>query len=231
MTSWQHWYSTVDSEMGFNLLILVASFRNYAILNSETIGFECRGEGAKRMDSTLLSKTLADRIKQIKADSQFQVLTQLDEPSSNEPRITQYVAYTDFSAMTDKPRVASIYVFTPYMNLDAHQHPIVEYQTQLMFHFDPWQKTIHVSVLETLGSASKLAFFDYQNHGLATVALKALIGVAKKNGFASINGVISSFDGHDDLVRISNVLRNAGFQVQAEDDMPHVGEFHYEVNA
>lgn len=179
------------------------------------------------MDSALLSKVLIDRIKGIRENPALQALAQLDEPSSNEPRVTQYVAYTDFTTAESKRQTASIYVFTPYMNLDAHQHPIVEYQTQLMFHFDPWTKSIHVSVLETLGAASKLAFFDYQNHGLATVALQALIGLGRKNGFHNIDGVVSSFDGHDDLLRISDVLQRVGFTVQTDPENPHVGEYSY----
>lgn len=79
------------------------------------------------MDSALLSKVLTDRIKGIRENPALQVLAQLDEPSSNEPRVTQYVAYTDFTTAESKRQTASIYVFTPYMNLDAHQHPIVEY--------------------------------------------------------------------------------------------------------
>ncbi|ERL63721.1 hypothetical protein L248_2239 [Schleiferilactobacillus shenzhenensis LY-73] len=174
---------------------------------------------------------LAARIKTIREDSELQVLAQLDQPTTNEPIITQYVAYTDFHNAQEKKQTASIFVFTPYMNLDTHQHPIVEYQTQLMFHFDPWQKSIHVSVLETLGAASKLAFFDYQNHGLATVALQALIGLARKNGFATIDGVVSSFDGHDDLLRISDVLQKVGFKVQTDPANPHVGEYSYGLSA
>lgn len=185
------------------------------------------GEEGTTVNTALLSKVLSARIQEIRKDSQLHVLTQLDEPSGNEPRVTQYVAYTDFSADQQQKQTASIYVFTPYKNLDNHNRAIIEYQTQLMFNYDPWQKTMHISVLETLGAASSLAFFDYQNHGLATVALKGLIGLARRNGYTHIDGVVSSFDGVDDLLRISDLFQKVGFSVQTNPSNPHVGEYSY----
>lgn len=169
-----------------------------------------------QQESTL-AKAFETRLKTIEADPDLTVLKTMDQVQT-EPheKVTQYIVYTDFKTDSTKQQTASIFVYTPLENIDHYKNNKVDFQSQLLFEYDPWDQKIHISVLETLGAASKLAFFDYQNRGLAQLALQALIRIAKKNGIASINGMLSSFDG-DDWDRVNHLFTKFDFVRLAAD--------------
>ncbi|MFD1671834.1 hypothetical protein ACFQ5M_07000 [Agrilactobacillus yilanensis] len=164
-----------------------------------------------------LAKAFETRLKAIEADPNLTVLKTMDQPQSDiHGQVTQYIVYTNFKASLKKQQTASIFVYTPLENIDHYRNNKVDYQSQLLFEYDPWDKKIHISVLETLGAASRLAFFDYQNHGLAQLAVQALIKIAKKNEITSINGMLSSFDG-DDWDRVNHLFDKFSFETLAAD--------------
>lgn len=162
-----------------------------------------------------LAKAFATRLKAVEADPELRVLKTMDQPQVDiHDQVTQYIVYTNFKPNLKKKQTASIFVYTPMENIDHYRNNKVDFQSQLLFEYDPWDKKIHISVLETLGAASRLAFFDYQNHGLAQLALQALIRLAKKNEIASINGMLSSFDG-DDWDRVNHLFTKFNFETLA----------------
>ena len=116
------------------------------------------------------------------------------------------------------------------MNLDSQGRIRTDFQNQLLFDYDGWQKQIHIAVLETLGAASKLAFFDYQNHGLAQLSLAALIKLARRLEIKKIDASLSSFDGGDDFQRIIYLYQKAGFTVVQQDLTKGLATFEYELD-
>lgn len=166
---------------------------------------------------SMLVKAFETRLKTIEADPNLIVLTTMDQPQLNDKdKVSQYIVYTNFKPGLKKQQTAAIFVYTPLENIDHYQNNKVDYQSELLFEFDPWDKKIHISVLETLGAASKLAFYDYQNHGLAQMALQALIKIAKKHEIETIDGMLSSFDG-DDWDRVNHLFGKFDFATIAAD--------------
>lgn len=163
----------------------------------------------------ILAKAFATRLKSVETDPELRVLKTMDQAQVDiHDQASQYIVYTNFQANLKKKQTASIFVYTPMENIDHYRNNKVDFQCQLLFEYDPWDKKIHISVLETLGAASRLAFFDYQNHGLAQLALQALIRLAKKNEIASIDGMLSSFDG-DDWDRVNHLFEKFNFETVA----------------
>ncbi len=81
---------------------------------------------------------------------------------------------------------------------------------------------MHITVLETLGSESRLAFFDYQNHGLAQLALHSLLNLANKLNVKTISGNISSFD-KEKFAKIVHIFEKFEFDVTIKDAEHGIG--------
>lgn len=163
---------------------------------------------------------LKKRMKEIEATPQLRLMRSADnEEPLVDQHIQQYLVYTDFKADQVKEKTNSIFVYTPWMNLDSQGRTRTDFQNQLLFDYNGWENSIHITVLETLGAASQLAFFDYQNHGLAQLSLQALIKLAERNNVERITASLSSFDGENDFARISYLFKKVGFTVvNAEPD-------------
>lgn len=147
------------------------------------------------------------RMALIEDNPQYTILASMNKPMvEGATRVTQYIVYTDFKNDGQKEKTSSIFVYTPYANVDKYGHSKADFQAQLLFELNDWDKQIHITVLETLGSESRLAFFDYQNLGLAQLALQSLLNLANKLGVQTISGNISSFDKEkfDKIVYIFN---------------------------
>ncbi|WP_416354196.1 hypothetical protein ACNAN0_11225 [Agrilactobacillus fermenti] len=179
---------------------------------------------------TALEKAYETRLKAIEQDPSLTILETMDQPQTDpKDKVTQYIVYTDFTGTSKTSKTASIYVYTPLENIDHYHNNKVEYQNQLLFEYDPWDKKMHISVLETLGAASKLAFFDYQNHGLAELALQTLIKLAKKHEIQAIDGMLSSFDG-DDWDRVNHLFGKFDFTTLASDKQRGIAIYKLELH-
>lgn len=174
---------------------------------------------------------MQQRMKEIEANSELRLLRSEnnDVPLADDNRhIQQYLVYTDFQFDNKMQKTNSIFVYTPWMNLDSQGRTRTDFQNQLLFEYNGWEKKAHITVLETLGSASQLAFFDYQNHGLAQLSLRALIRLAQRMDVTTIDAALSSFDGEDDFKRIKNLFTKVGFTVADENKDLGIAKFIYQ---
>lgn len=163
------------------------------------------------------------RMALIEEDPQYTVLASMNKPMApGAERVTQYIVYTDFKNDGQKQKTSSIYVYTPYANIDKYGHSKADFQAQLLFELNQWDDVMHITVLETLGSESRLAFFDYQNLGLAQLALQSLLNMANKFGVKRIDGNISSFD-KEKFAKIVHIFEKFTFNVTIMDAEHGIG--------
>lgn len=153
----------------------------------------------------------AKRLAAIEKDPELTVLSSMNRPQTDpKAPASQYIVYTDFKATTQKHNSYTVSVFTPYENVDKYGHAKADFQSQLLFDWDRWRNNAHITVLETLGSESRLAFYDFENMGLAQLAIKAFINLAKKADIATLDGNISSFD-KDNFAKLQHIFEKHGF--------------------
>lgn len=115
----------------------------------------------------------ARKLAQIEANENLTILSSMNQV--NDEKVKQYIVYTDYRENGQQESTSSIFVYTPYANVDRFGHSTVDFQTQLLFETNKWKKEMHITVLETLGAASRLAVYDFQNLGLAQLAVKASV--------------------------------------------------------
>ncbi|WP_125768144.1 GNAT family protein [Lapidilactobacillus wuchangensis] len=170
------------------------------------------------------------RMQVLNESSELKVLRSANsEEPLHDQQIQQYIVYTDFHHDQRMAKTNSIFVYTPWMNTDSQGRPRTDFQNQLLFDYDGWQKQIHIAVLETLGAASKLAFFDYQNHGLAKLSLQSLIKLAQRLSVKTIDASLSSFDGGDDGQRVIKLFEECGFTANNQDLTKGIATFVYQL--
>lgn len=157
----------------------------------------------------------AKRLAAIEKDPALTILSSMNQPQIAGEQATQYIVYTDFKPDARKTSF-TISVYTPFENVDKYGHSKADFQAQLLFDLNAWQKTMHITVLETLGSESRLAFYDFQNMGLAQLALKAFINLAKKTDTTALDGNISSFD-KENFAKLDHIFSKFGFTVKVAD--------------
>ncbi|MFD1440350.1 hypothetical protein [Lacticaseibacillus hegangensis] len=157
----------------------------------------------------------AKRLAAIEKDEALTILSSMNQPQVAGEKASQYIVYTDYQANSRKSSF-TISVYTPFENVDKYGHSKADYQAQLLFDLNAWQKTMHITVLETLGSESRLAFYDFQNMGLAQLALKAFLNLANKADVDTIDGNISSFD-KENFEKLDHIFRKFGFTVNVAD--------------
>ncbi|MFD1393023.1 hypothetical protein ACFQ3L_05380 [Lacticaseibacillus jixianensis] len=155
------------------------------------------------------------RLAAIEKDPALTILSSMNQPQQAGEKATQYIVYTDFKPDSRKSSF-TVSVYTPFENVDKYGHSKADFQAQLLFDLNAWQKTMHITVLETLGSESRLAFYDFENMGLAQLALKAFINLAKKTEVAKIDGNISSFD-KENFAKLDHIFTKFGFTVKVAD--------------
>lgn len=165
------------------------------------------------------------RMLTIEQNPHYRVLRSANVRAKVEHKITQYIVYTDFIKYEGQQKTASIFVYTPWQNSNAHGKELTDYQTQLLFDYNGWDQSIHIVVLETLGAASKLAFYDYQNYGLATLAVSALIKLARRLNVKTITCAVSSFDGANQWDCVCHIFEKAGFVLQQTSSQVKNGQF------
>lgn len=172
---------------------------------------------------TEYDQVYAKRLAAIERDHQLTILSSMNQPQSDaSKKATQYIVYTDYKP--DSPAKSfTISVYTPFENVDKYGHSKAEFQSQLLFDTDRWQDKMHITVLETLGSESRLAFFDFQNMGLAQLALKAFMNLARKAEVGKIDGNISSFD-KENYAKLKHIFEKYEFDFQMTDPKLGIGK-------
>lgn len=164
------------------------------------------------------------RMALIEDNPHYTILASMNKPMADDAtRVTQYIVYTDFKNDGQKQKTSSIFVYTPYANVDKYGHSKADFQAQLLFELNEWEQQVHITVLETLGSESRLAFFDYQNLGLAQLALQSLINLSNKLGVKTITGNISSFD-KEKFAKIVHIFKKFTFDVDVKDSEHGIGK-------
>lgn len=159
----------------------------------------------------------AKRVAAIEKDPGLMILSSMNQPQpADQKKATQYVVYTDFQQKKERQNSFSIWVYTPFENVDKYDHSKADFQAQLLFDLNRWQNSAHITVLETLGSESRLAFYDFQNMGLAQLALKAFINLIKKSAVTTVDGNISSFD-RDNFAKLQHIFEKFGFTFHVAD--------------
>ncbi|KRK72463.1 hypothetical protein [Lacticaseibacillus nasuensis] len=165
----------------------------------------------------------AKRLAAIEKEPTLTVLSSMNQPRANDAGpATQYIVYTDFKQDAQKHNSYTISVFTPYENVDKYGHAKADFQSQLLFDWDRWRNNAHITVLETLGSESRLAFYDFQNMGLAQLAIKAFVNLAKKADIATIDGNISSFD-KENFAKLNHIFTKHGFTFATLNEAEGIG--------
>ena len=159
-------------------------------------------------------QAFARKLAKIEADSSLTILSSMNQ--ANDEKVNQYIVYTDYREGSQQT-TNSVFVYTPYANVDKFGHSKVEFQAQLLFETNKWKKQMHMTVLETLGAETRLAVYDFQNLGLAQLALKASCNLANKAEIEQINGNISTFD-QESFKKVAHILKKYDFEVQAEPD-------------
>ncbi|WP_225047737.1 hypothetical protein [Lacticaseibacillus kribbianus] len=173
---------------------------------------------------TEYDQVYAKRLAAIEKDPQFTILSSMNRPQApGETTATQYIVYTDYKLEDKKRSSFTVSVYTPFENVDKYGHSKADFQSQLLFDLNRWQNTMHITVLETLGSESRLAFYDFQNMGLATLALKAFINLAKKAGITTIDGNLSSFD-RDNFKKLTHLFSKFDFDITVMDSAQGIGK-------
>lgn len=159
-------------------------------------------------------QAFARKLAQIEADSSLTILSSMNR--ANDEKVNQYIVYTDYREGSQQT-TNSIFVYTPYANVDKFGHSKVDYQAQLLFETNKWKKQMHITVLETLGAETRLAVYDFQNLGLAQLAIKAFCNLAKRAEIEQIDGNISTFD-HDSFSKVSHILEKFDFEIKVAPD-------------
>ena len=164
------------------------------------------------------------RLAAIEADPRLTVLSSMNQPQdAAQKKVSQYIVFTDFKFDEQKQKTNSIYVYTTFENVDKYGHSKADYQSQLLFETNRWDNGMHITVLETLGSESRLAFYDFENMGLAQLALKAFINLATKADIAQVDGTISSFD-KVNLTKLRHIFTKFGFTIKLTDPQTGIGK-------
>lgn len=164
------------------------------------------------------------RLAAIEADPRLTVLSSMNQrQDAAQKKVSQYIVFTDFKFDEQKQKTNSIYVYTPFENVDKYGHSKADYQSQLLFETNRWDNGMHITVLETLGSESRLAFYDFENMGLAQLALKAFINLATKADIAQVDGTISSFD-KVNLTKLRHIFTKFGFTIKLTDPQTGIGK-------
>nr|SFZ88435.1 FIG00743435: hypothetical protein [Loigolactobacillus rennini] len=171
----------------------------------------------------MMEKAYQERLTAIKANSDLTILDMDSTYRAKSQPVTPYIVYTDFDRAQNE-KSSSIFVYTAYENVDKYGHSKTDYQNELLFNYDVWSKTIHITVLETLGAESQLAFYDFQNHGLAQLALSHLIQVARQKQVKAIDGNVSSFDG-DSLKKVMALYQKFNFDFKVQDQQQGLASF------
>ncbi|WP_125705454.1 hypothetical protein [Lacticaseibacillus daqingensis] len=166
----------------------------------------------------------AKRLAAIEKDPQYTILSSMNRPqASGEHQATQYIVYTDYKPDNLKRNSFTISVYTPFENVDKYGHSKADFQSQLLFDLNRWENSMHITVLETLGSESRLAFYDFQNMGLSQLALKAFINLAKKVDVAQIDGNLSSFD-RENFAKLQHIFTKFAFTLKIADSDQGIGK-------
>ncbi|KRO17208.1 hypothetical protein [Lacticaseibacillus saniviri] len=165
----------------------------------------------------------ARRLAAIEKDSAYTILSSMNQPMADDAtKATQYIVYTDFKFDQQQQKTNSIFVYTPFANVDKYGHSKADYQSQLLFETNKWTNEIHITVLETLGSESRLAFYDFQNLGLAQLALKSFMNLANKIEIHVVKGNLSSFD-KDNFAKLTHIFSKFDFDVTITDETHGTG--------
>lgn len=152
----------------------------------------------------------AKRLAAIEKDPALTILSSMDQARpEGTTKATQYIVYTDYKANSSQTRF-TISVYTPFENVDKYGHSKADFQSQLLVDVNRWSQRMHITVLETLGSESRLAFYDFQNMGLAQLALKAFVNLARKSEAGILDGNISSFD-KENFAKLQHIFPKFGF--------------------
>ncbi|MFD1432342.1 hypothetical protein [Lacticaseibacillus yichunensis] len=170
------------------------------------------------------------RLAMIEKDPAYTILSSMNKPMAEAGgQVSQYIVYTDYQSKRQPRNSFSIFVYTPFENVDKYGHSKADFLAQLLFDIDHWKNTMHITVLETLGSESRLAFYDFQNMGLAQLALKAFINLARKADVKALDGNISSFD-RDNFAKLQHIFTKFGFHCQTEDAEQGIGRITLKLN-
>ncbi|WP_436667627.1 hypothetical protein [Latilactobacillus sakei] len=157
-------------------------------------------------------QAFARKLAQIEADSSLTILSSMNR--ANDEKVNQYIVYTDYQEGSQQT-ANSIFVYTPYANVDKFGHSKVEFQAQLLFETNKWKKQMHITVLETLGAETRLAVYDFQNLGLAQLAVKAFCNLANRLEIDQIDGNISTFN-QESFNKVAHILKKYHFEIHAE---------------
>lgn len=168
-------------------------------------------------------KIYAKQLAYLEQSPDYTILSCMNRPFKEGNKISQYIVYTDFMPQTDQVKSSSIFVYSPFKNVNNQGYPKANYQSQLLFETNVWEKKLHLTVLETLGSESHLAFYDFQNMGFAQLALRSFINLAVRNEYKLIEGNISTFD-KNSFEKIKHILNKENFIINTNDNN-YTGEF------
>ena len=178
---------------------------------------------------TEYDQVYAKRLATIEKDPQLTILSSMNQPRTNaDSKASQYIVYTDYKPERQRNSF-TVSVYTPFENVDKYGHSKAEYQSQLLFDVDRWANKMHITVLETLGSESRLAFYDFQNMGLAQLALKAFVNLARKAEVALIDGNISSFD-KENYAKLRHIFEKYQFEFHVADEAQGIGKIKLNLN-
>ncbi|KRK75971.1 hypothetical protein FC16_GL000343 [Loigolactobacillus coryniformis subsp. torquens DSM 20004 = KCTC 3535] len=173
----------------------------------------------------IMGKAYQERLAAIEANSRLTILDKVVDYSADSQPVTPYIVYTDFNRAQLNEKSSSIFVYTAYENVDKYGHSKTDYQNELLFEYDAWAKAIHITVLETLGAESQLAFYDFQNHGLAQLSLRYLLKIARANQVVKIDGNVSSFDG-ESLKKVMALFEKFGFEFKIQNAQQGLASFY-----
>lgn len=173
------------------------------------------------------NKVYAKQLAYLEQSPDYTILSYMNKPFKAGEKISQYVVYTDFKPQVDSIKCYSIFVYSPFANANKQGYPKANFQSQLLFETNVWEKKLHLTLLETLGSESHLAFYDFQNMGLAQIALRSFINLAVRNEYRLIEGNITTFD-VTSFDKIKHILNKEKFVVNANDNN-YTGEFFKEL--
>lgn len=161
-------------------------------------------------------KIYAKRLTCLEQSPDYTILSSMNKPVQSGHKISQYIVYTDFKPQSEQVESYSIFVYSPFANVDKRGHSKAEYQSQLLFETNVWERKLHLTVLETLGSESRLAFHDFQNMGFAQLALQSLLWLAVRNDYRLIEGNITAFD-NTSFIKMKHILSKARFVIDTND--------------
>nr|WP_125549576.1 hypothetical protein [Loigolactobacillus zhaoyuanensis] len=172
----------------------------------------------------IMGKAYQERLAAIEANSKLTILDTVVDYNADSQPVTPYIVYTDFNRAEINEKSSSIFVYTAYENVDKYGHSKTDYQNELLFEYDAWAKSMHITVLETLGAESQLAFYDFQNHGLAQLALTHLLKIARHNKVQKIGGNVSSFDG-EGLKKVMTLFEKFDFKFNVQNAQQGLASF------